>query len=309
MQPEPLLSWPEPLVHVIEFLAVFLPAGAIGFRYSSLRGGSHELDRRVYADAGARAALIGLVGSLLGAALIIRELPALAARRHTTVMTLLTTSLQPAVQVATIVLALIGFAFAVRRTRSGWPLAAAGVVVGQLRGLLTGSLTRIVNPAHVLAGGLWIGTLFVLVAAGVTMVLRDEPARERRGAIVADMVNRFSPLALVSAGCLVLFGVITAWRHLHRLSALWTTPYGYALIVKLVFVAVVVLLGGWNWRRQRPTLGTEETAVSIRRSAAAELSFAAIVLLVTSVLVSLPSPREARAPGGPPGGPAVEAPH
>jgi carbonic anhydrase/acetyltransferase-like protein (isoleucine patch superfamily) len=31
----------------------------------------------------------------------------------------------------------------------------------------------------------------------------------------------------------VLSGLITAWRHLNPLSSLWTTPYGYALILEL----------------------------------------------------------------------------
>jgi putative copper export protein len=108
------------------------------------------------------------------------------------------------------------------------------------------------------------------------------------------MVNRFSPLALTMGGVVVVFGVITAWRHLHVLSNLWSTPYGYALIAKLCFVALVFGLGAWNWRRQRPTLGSESAAVSIRRSATAELTIAAIVLVVTAILVSLPTPR---APG------------
>jgi len=62
-------------------------------------------------------------------------------------------------------------------------------------------------------------------------------------------------------------------------------------MVKLVFVLIVVLLGAWNWRRVRPTLGTEGTEETIRRSATMELAFAALVLIATSVLVTLPSPR------------------
>jgi putative copper export protein len=105
------------------------------------------------------------------------------------------------------------------------------------------------------------------------------------------MVNRFSPLALTMGAVVVIFGVITAWRHLHVLSNLWSTPYGYTLIAKLCVVSFVFGLGAWNWRRQRPTLGSESAAVSIRRSATAELTVAGIVLLITAVLVSLPSPR------------------
>jgi putative copper export protein len=123
-------------------------------------------------------------------------------------------------------------------------------------------------------------------------VMTRTDLRERRGAIAADFVNGFSPLALSMGGVVVLFGAITAWRHLHTISALWTTPYGYALIAKLCFVAMVFALGAWNWRRQRPTLGSDTAAASIRRSSTAELSVAGIVLVITAILVSLPSPKD-----------------
>ena len=90
---------------------------------------------------------------------------------------------------------------------------------------------------------------------------------------------------------LATFGVITAWRHLSTLPALWTTPYGITLVVKLCLVACVLALGAFNFRRQRPLMGSEAGAVSIRRSASAELAIAALVLIATSVLVSVPSPK------------------
>ena len=88
----------------------------------------------------------------------------------------------------------------------------------------------------------------------------------------------------------MLFGVITAWRHLKYLSALWTTPSGYALLLKLALVAAMFSLGAWNWRRQRPRLDSESAATALRRSAWSELAAAGLVLLATAVLVSLPTP-------------------
>jgi putative copper export protein len=309
MLQEPLLEWSEPLFHYLEFAAVFLPVGAVGFRYSALRsaplGASASAGDRVYADAARNAAWLGLLGTAIGAFLLARALPALAARRHTTVMALVSGNLQPALEVILLAVAIAGFLLVLARVRAGWMLAALGVILTQLRGILGGQLLRLVNPLHVLFAALWIGTLFVLVVAGISAVLRDEPARDRRGAIVADMVNRFSPLALGSAGLVAVFGVITAWRHLHRLSALWTTPYGYALLAKLVVVGLVVALGAWNWRRQRPVLGSEDAAHAIRRSATGELVAAGVVLLITGVLVSLPSPRR----GPPAAPPPAELPH
>ena len=187
-------------------------------------------------------------------------------------------------------LAAVGYLLAWRGRDAGWPLAAAGVLGSMLRNAVNGEWTQLINPLHILAGGLWIGTLFVLVAAGLTTVTRIEPSSERRGELAAAMVNAFSPLALAAGGAVVLFGLITAWRHLKYLSALWTTPYGYALLLKLALVAVVFSLGAWNWRRQRPRLGSESAATALRRSAWSELAAAGLVLLATAMLVSLPTP-------------------
>src|SRR5438045_760857 len=91
-------------------------------------------------------------------------------------------------QIGFFVLALIGFALAMRGNRTGWLLAAIGFVAGLLRNALLAQWGELSNPLHVLAGGLWIGTLFVMLVAGISMVLRGDLAREYRGAMVSDMV-------------------------------------------------------------------------------------------------------------------------
>jgi putative copper export protein len=140
-------------------------------------------------------------------------------------------------------------------------------------------------------------------------VLRDERVRDRRGSMVAAMVNGFSPLALVCGAFVVASGLITAWRHLNPLSSLWTHPYGWTLLVKLALVAGVFVLGAWNWRRQRPSLGSTQAAEAIRRSSRSELTVATLVLAATAILLSIPSPRPPRPPGQPAGqGPGQAAP-
>jgi putative copper export protein len=213
-----------------------------------------------------------------------------------------------------LLLALIGFTLAASaplrpfrpsRLSVPWLLAAVGLIGAELSAVLSGRLEGMVNPVHQLLAGLWLGTLAVLVIAGLATVLREAP-RAQRGPIVADLVNGFSPLALICGPLLVLTGVITALMHLHPFSSLWSTPYGYALLTKLCIVAVVFGLGGWNWRRQRPRLGNEQAAGMIRRSAVWELTAATLVLIVTSILVSLPAPRRAQPPGGAPAAAPVE---
>ena len=232
------------------FLASFLAVGAIGFRYAVSRHHDDDLIWR----AARRAAILGLIGAAI-----------------TLIMLYLNVRTRPLNQLALLqlggwILAVIGFAFAAFDLRASWPFAGTGVIVGSLAPLFVGQFSRAVNPIHRFAAGMWIGTLFVLVVVG----------------LIDRVVDTFTPLALGSFAILGASGVWTAWTHLKRIDALWTTSYGYALITKLCVVAVVLALGAFNWRRR---------AASLRRSATWELVFAGVVLIITAVLVSLPSPR------------------
>lgn len=235
---------------LLGFVASFLAVGAIGFRYAVSR---HHDDEEVW-RAARRAAILGLIGAAV-----------------TLVMLYLKVHKRPLNQLALLqlggwILAIIGFSFAAFDLRASWPFAGTGVIAGSLAPLFIGQFARSANPIHRFAAGMWIGTLFVIVVAG----------------LLDRVVDTFTPLALGSFVVLAGSGVWTAWRHLKRLDALWTTSYGYALIAKLCVVAIVVTLGAFNWRRR---------AAALRRSAAWELVFAGVVLVITAVLVSLPSPR------------------
>ena len=297
MTPEPLIAWPDPLLELLGFISVFLAAGAIGFRYFAARGLSAAgadpdgAESRFAGAATRRAALWGLVGGIGTLVFFALELPGAAEEHHLTVFALLTSDPATAMRLAFSALAILGLAAAARRRGWGWPLAAIGVVGSPLRAALLGRWLRLANPLHELAAGLWIGTLFLMVVVALAPLRKSALAPERRGALAAGMARAFSPWALASFGTLVFFGLNTAWRHLKRLDALWTTPYGYALIVKLCVVSVVLALGAWNWRRQLPRLGSPAAALDLERTARIELAAAFVVLLVTSVLVSLPSPR------------------
>src|SRR5690348_10961812 len=106
------------------------------------------------------------------------------------------------------------------------------------------------------------------------------------------MVNAFSPLALASAGVLVFSGVVAARVHVGSWAAFTSTTYGRTLLIKLAVVALLVLVGAFNWRRVRPALATSDARAPerFRRSATLEVVLAALVLAVTAVLVALPTP-------------------
>lgn len=291
---EPLFNWSKSLFELLTFIASFLASGAIGFRFGVLgaalkRGSGLITDERLLCErAVARAAPLGLAGMLWTAGLFVSKLPQMAAHSHVGLLDMLRTDSLVQTRIALLVVAIGGFAIAARRRDYGWSLAAVGVVSDALHGAFAGQWRQLVNPLHMLAAGLWIGTLFMMIAIGFAAVLSSRLQTERRGSLSARMVRGFSPLALGSFGTLATFGLLTAWLHLGELDRLWTTPYGKTLLVKLGIVALVLTFGAWNWRRQKPRLGTESAARSLRASAIAELVFASFVLLVTSVLVVMP---------------------
>jgi putative copper export protein len=252
----------EAVRELSSFVFSFFATGAVAFRLFVL-GRSREPD--LFLRASRRAAIIGLIGAVGRLFMFFAiNLPRSAARQHTTIANAMVANPTVIVQSICVLLLVIGIGLALSRVDAGWYAAAVAVFVMPFAGLLTGTWTRIVNPVHVLAGGLWIGTLFVMIVSGYTQ----------------RMVDAFSRLALTAFTVLAFSGVNSAIRHLKRWDAIWTTPYGNTFVVKMCVVAVVIALGAWNWRR----------AVSIKRSATMELVAASVVLVITSVLVSLPSP-------------------
>lgn len=288
---EPLLNWPDVPIELLGFLLTFGTLGALGFRYVVARPLLAQ-GHAVATEALDGAARIGLTGALLGMVALAAATANTAAEKHLAMSAVIARGGGMLIaQVVLLVIMAVAFGLAARRLSAAWPVALVAALALALRNIVSLKWTQMVNPLHVAGGSLWIGTLFVLFAAGVPAAMRSLPPGEKRGRAVADLVNAFSPLALIGGALLASMGVVTAVRHLKRVDALWTTPYGWTFLVKLLLVLVVFALGAWNWRRMRPALGEERAAVLIQRSARAELCVATAVLVVTAVLVALPSPR------------------
>lgn len=152
-------------------------------------------------------------------------------------------------------------------------------------------LAVVADWAHVVAAGGWIGGLAVLLLVSLPVIYR-QPAQDR-GPLVARLVQAFSPPALLLGGVVVGTGLVGAWLHLGSLGALWSSSYGQTLAIKLALVAVLFALGGLNFLRVRPALGTDTGTATLRRSAGAELTVGIVVLVVTAILVALPPARTA----------------
>ena len=142
--------------------------------------------------------------------------------------------------------------------------------------------------------GVWLGGLLIVLIAGLPAMLRL--ADGNRDAAVSALVNSFHPIALFCAPIVVLAGVGTSWIRLEKLSALWSTEYGLNLLWKLMFVAVVAGMGTYNSIKARRRLGATEGTRHFRVTASTELLFAALVIAVTTALVTSPVPSEMTMP-------------
>jgi putative copper export protein/methionine-rich copper-binding protein CopC len=205
-------------------------------------------------------------------------------------------------QAAAAVIAIAGFHFARRARAGGWALAVIGVLVLAATPALSGhaaaatrltALAIVADTLHVIGAGGWLGSLLVVLVAGIPIALRSPHVH--RGANVASLVNAYSPTALLFAGVMVFTGVFAAWLHVGFTPALWESGYGRTLLLKVGVFSLVAVAGLYNWRRVRPGLGDQHGGDRIRRSATVELAVGAVVLVVTAVLVATPPAMDAPA--------------
>ncbi|HKW47458.1 MAG TPA: CopD family protein [Gemmatimonadaceae bacterium] len=299
----------------VEFIAMLAVVGAIVFRFVVLRLGQRALAGALSPDT--RSEIADSVRRLAQGALVLLLVSSLSRLyeeastvlgpdrpldRSALATILLGTSwgLGWLLGIAGILVAGFGFIIAKRsRTNAGWAIAALGALAIVMAPALTGharatqpvGLALLADMLHVCAACAWIGGLMALLFAALP-IARGSRARSAiaSGPLVAGLVRAFHPVALTCAAIVIVTGLCAAWLRLPAIDALWTTSYGRVLLIKLAFVAIVVLMGAINWRRMLPSLGDDGSARRITRTAGTELTFAVIVLAVTAVLVSTSPP-------------------
>ncbi len=181
--------------------------------------------------------------------------------------------------------------------RTAWNAAfaaaiAAGITPAFGGHAVAGDTAYLAVPAdivHVIGGSAWLGTLAVIVLVAIPAALKA-PDDVRPGARVAVLINKFSPLALTCGASVVATGLGASVLRLPRLDALWTSPYGVVLLLKLVFVVFLFGAGAWNWRRMKPRLAGDDAIAPLRSSASLELVLTGVVLALTAILVATQLP-------------------
>lgn len=289
----------------LSFISLFVVIGVVVFRFVVLRRASPNNDDAFTQVASTNAATMGMVASL---GVIISALLKLAREsadmRDIAFSALLfgsTWGWSLLLQLAAAAAAAVAFRGVHRpgepKRRGAWRIALVSVTALAVTPSLAGhaiadNLAIVAVPIdliHFVAGAAWLGTLAVVVIVGISATLKT-PDATRPGARTATLVNAFSPLALMCGAMVIATGLISSVLQLPRVDALWTTPYGAALVLKLFFVTMLFGAGAWNWRRMKPRLTGDDAIVPLRSMASLELLLGTVVLGITAVLVALELP-------------------
>lgn len=178
-------------------------------------------------------------------------------------------------------------------TRALIPLAITVATLGPFTGHAVENvwgrpLGVLLHAVHQLGGGVWLGTLGMIVMVGYGGTRKFEDASRHQ--IIARLVEAFSPLALAGVSVTVLAGLVLSYQYVGSVGALLSSSYGNALLVKVGLLAITALLGAWNWRRVRPTLGQATASARLFRSAILELVVGTLLLAATAFLVGMEAP-------------------
>ena len=154
-----------------------------------------------------------------------------------------------------------------------------------------------VELIHILAASLWLGVLIHLLLARRAIESATDPAGS---ALVAEVVRRFSPVAMTAVGLLGISGLYLVIRYLCTPAAVPTTAYGLTLLVKLVLLVPLLYAGYVNYRIIRPGLQTLRSGQSekprralLRRfgkTLELEVTSGVLVITVAGILASVSPP-------------------
>lgn len=178
----------------------------------------------------------------------------------------------------------------IRLPEGVWVLPAAGAIL--LGGITISSHAAGVGPlavladwVHLIAAAVWAGGLITLV---LVLVTAD---RDLRADLASTFAPRFSNLAALSVGLLIITGGYATWLHVPALRAFVATLYGEALLVKLLLVLPLIGLGAVNQFLLRPRVERGGAPPAVRwfvRTVGGEAAFAAGILLAVAVLTVTP---------------------
>ncbi len=148
-------------------------------------------------------------------------------------------------------------------------------------------LHALANSVHVVAGSVWVGGV---VAMAVVLWIRRRHGRPT-GAL--ELVVRFSSVASIALGAVVVAGLVMAVSILDSFGELTSTQWGQTLLLKSAAAGLAMLAGAYNHFRLMPALerNPNDDAIhdSVRTTVTAEAIMLGFIVVVTASLVAAAS--------------------
>lgn len=205
-----------------------------------------------------------------------------------------------------LVLAACGWWFMRRRQVEGtiaWALSAAVALPFSLMAHASAqpsgrTFATVADAIHLIASAIWAGGIAVLVLV-LLPDLRRMTVSVRHG-VLCRIVPRFSTMALICMAAIGLTGFYAGWLQVGNWTALTTTEYGRALIVKLGLLLMILVLAAINLlvierklrtREQDPTAAPVWTR-RLRWTVTGELALIVLLLAAVGQMTSLQPARD-----------------
>ncbi|QDP96418.1 hypothetical protein FOE78_11345 [Microlunatus elymi] len=171
-----------------------------------------------------------------------------------------------------------------------WGAVAVGlvVIIAAHGHALTGSdrlLTLVATTGHLIGMSGWLGGLSVLILV-VLPRLRAHPAAAGR------TIRGWSRFAFGCVAILIISGELLAWRQIQPIEALWRTPFGVILLIKLGLIAVALVLGRLTSRYA----GRVRSGARVRLLLGVEVATTVLIIAAATVLSATPPARDTYGP-------------
>src|SRR5438874_1722602 len=142
------------------------------------------------------------------------------------------------------------------------------------------------QTGHLLAAGLWLGGLVPL--AWIIRQTRRQPGNFAIS-LARDALRNFSHMGYVAVALIALTGAINASLLVGSLDAMFDTPYGRLLAIKILLFLAMVIVALINRLRLAPRISHDSGTVrALGRTVALEQSLGLGVLAIVSVLGTWP---------------------
>jgi putative copper resistance protein D len=138
------------------------------------------------------------------------------------------------------------------------------------------SVAEIMDWLHLVAALVWGGGLLVLSLAILPRLVEQG---DRAARSMAGIATRFSRIAGVAVGLIVLTASYQEWAYVGSVEGLASSPYGRTIIAKIVLFSLILILGAFNRYIRVPRLQEWAGSATARHGALYRLTAPALVPL------------------------------